>query len=57
MKRTYATSPDELFRTSRFSSKCNLVQRNEVTLTPVTIINNYVTVVDFRQIEHALRSC
>ena len=57
MKRTYATSPDKFFRTSRFSSKHNLVQQNEVTLTPVIIINNYITVVDFRQIEHALRSC
>ena len=50
-------SPDELFRTSRFSSKCNLVQQNEITLTPVTIVNNCITVVDFRQIKHALRSC
>ena len=57
MKQTYATSPNEFFRTSRFSSKCNLVQQNEVTLTPVIIINNYVTDVDFREIEHALRSC
>ena len=47
-------SPDEFFQTSRLSSKHNLVQRNEVTLTPVIIINNYITVVDFRQIEHAL---
>ena len=54
MKRTYATSPDEFFRTSRFSSKRNLMQQNEVTMTPVIIINNYITVVDFRQIEHAL---
>ena len=57
MKRTYATSPDKFFRTSCFSSKCNLVQQNEVTMTPVIIINNYITIVDFRQIEHALRSC
>ena len=47
-------SPDELFRISRFSSKRNLVQQNEITLTPVTIVNNCITVVDFRQIEHAL---
>ena len=48
MKRTYATSPNESFQTSRFSSKRNLVQRNEGTLTPVIIINNYITVVDFQ---------
>ena len=50
-------SPDELFQTSCFSSKRNLVQQNEIMLTPVIIINNYITVVDFRQIEHALPSC
>ena len=54
MKQTYATSPNEFFRTSHLSSKCNLVQRNEITLTPVTIVNNCVTVVDFQQIKHAL---
>ena len=50
----FAMSPDKFFQTSRFSSKHNLVQRNVGTLTPVIIINNYITVVDFQQIEHAL---